>query len=116
MARRTPSNFLDHVPRRTAESITGDDGLVTVLAPKFGTGITGRAAKRLLGRRAFVKLHLDDLGTTTWNTIDGSLTVGEIAERVFPDGSIVVGDRYVRSSKFIGMLVRIGAVTVSSPS
>jgi len=79
--KRTPSpevNLLELVPERTVQSETGEDGLVTVLGPRFRTSLM----KKLIGSRLkspYFRIKLDDVGSTVWENIDGVRNIGEIA-------------------------------------
>jgi hypothetical protein len=79
--KKTPSpdiNLLALIPEQTVESIKGEDGIVTILGPRFKTGIM----KKMVGSRLkspYFKIALDDVGTTVWENIDGTRKIGEIA-------------------------------------
>ncbi len=71
-------NLLELVPEQTVESVKGDDGIVTILGPRFKTGFM----KKLIGSRTkspHFKIALDDIGKTVWENIDGTRNIGEIA-------------------------------------
>ena len=76
---RSPEvNLLALVPERTVRSETGEDGLVTVLGPRFKTALM----KKLIGSRLkcpYFRIKLDEVGSTVWENIDGARNIGEIA-------------------------------------
>jgi hypothetical protein len=76
---RSPEvNLLELIPERTVQSETGEDGLVTVLGPRFKTGLM----KKLVGSRLkspYFRINLDDVGSTVWENIDGRRNIGGIA-------------------------------------
>ena len=71
-------NLLALIPEQTVKSIRGEDGIVTILGPRFRTGFM----KKMVGSRLkspYFKIALDDIGATVWENIDGSRKIGEIA-------------------------------------
>ncbi|MDD3642468.1 MAG: PqqD family protein [Candidatus Krumholzibacteria bacterium] len=76
--KRTPDvNLLELVPERTVGSGTGEDGIVTVHAPRFHNRLLKRLIEPRL-RRPQMMIRLDGIGTAVWEQIDGERTVGEI--------------------------------------
>lgn len=57
------------------------DNTVTLLKPKFTSNFS---IKYIIPRMKYpyYKIHLDEVGTTVWNAIDGSLTAVEIGEKI----------------------------------
>jgi hypothetical protein len=108
-------NFLDYVPRRLIKSTTGPDGSDILVINKFGRSGLGRWWASLIGRRAFVRIHLDGLGWGTWNAMDGRRTVGEIARIVSSSSGEDATSMYERCSRFVRTLVDAGAVGLSPP-
>lgn len=71
-------NLLALIPEQTVESIRSEDGIVTILGPRFKTNFM----KKMVGSRLkspYFKIALDDIGATVWENIDGSRKIGEIA-------------------------------------
>jgi hypothetical protein len=71
-------NLLRLVPERIVESSTGEDGMVTVLGPRFKSGFM----RKLVGSRLknpYFKVLLDEIGTAVWESIDGERDIGAIA-------------------------------------
>ena len=74
-------NLLELIPEKLVDEEIDDEGLVTLLVPRY----KNRIMKRLLDRspsRRFVKIHLDEIGSGTWVCIDGKKNVREIGEIV----------------------------------
>lgn len=72
-------NLLELIPEQTVQSETDDDGIVTILGPRFKSGFM----KRFIGSRLksqYFKIKLDDIGATVWTNIDGERTIGAIAQ------------------------------------
>lgn len=77
-ARDPDVNLLELVPEQIVQSEKSDDGVVTILGPRFNSGFM----KRLVGSRMkspHFKISLDDVGKTVWENIDGEHNIGKIA-------------------------------------
>ena len=72
-------NLLELVPEQLVESTRDDEGIVTILGPRFKTGFMTRLIGNRLKTQHF-KIALDDIGATVWENIDGTKNIGEIAE------------------------------------
>ena len=96
-------NLLELVPRRTAEHETDDEGLITVLMPRF----RNRLMKRLFEPRhksPFIKIKLDDVGSEVWLLCDGARNVGEIADLLKAKFGERIEPCYDRLGKFFRQL------------
>jgi len=72
-------NLLELVPEQLVDSTRDDEGIVTILGPRFKTGFM----KKLVGSRLkspYFKIALDDIGTTVWENIDGTQNIGKISD------------------------------------
>jgi hypothetical protein len=87
----------ESVPERLREWETGEDGLVSVLRPRFGTSRFGLWLASRIGK-PWVRVRLDEVGSFTWNACDGTTTVAEIA------GSLreAFGDRIEPANERLG--------------
>jgi hypothetical protein len=78
--RPTPDvNLLELVPEQLVDSTRDDEGIITILGPRFKTGFM----KKLVGSRLkspYFKIALDDIGTTVWENIDGTQNIGKISD------------------------------------
>ncbi len=78
--RPTPDvNLLELVPEQLVDSTRDDEGIITILGPRFKTGFM----KKLVGSRLkspYFKIALDDIGTTVWENIDGTQNIGMISD------------------------------------
>ena len=111
------ANFLDFVPFRKIHGEPDADGRLVLLLPKFGQGAVGRWWASVVGeKRSVLKIHLDELGARTWNAIDGSRSIAEIADTVQQDCDEDLDQRYERCSRFLNMLTKAGAVGLHAPS
>lgn len=107
-------NYLDHVPRRSIGHEETEDGQLVLLRPKF---IKGPLARWLQPRikRKFFRVRLDEVGTATWQAIDGNRNVGEIADLLYEQFGERIEPRYERMSRFIDSLAK-GAMVTFEPS
>ena len=72
-------NLLELVPEQLVKSEREEDGIITVLGPRFKSGFM----KRLVGSRMkspYFRINLDDIGATVWESIDGDRNIGVIAQ------------------------------------
>lgn len=76
--KRAPDiNLLELIPERIVDFETGEDGLVTILAPRFGSRLFRRLFEPRM-KKPFLKIRLDEVGTAAWRSIDGKRDVGAI--------------------------------------
>jgi len=81
-ARRNPPAITgDMVPERLREWETGEGDLVSVLRPRYGTSRFGLWLANRIGK-PWVRVRLDDVGSTAWKACDGTATVEKIAGRL----------------------------------
>jgi len=74
-------NYLTMVPSRIVKEFADEDGKVTLLIPKFKKKWIGKV---LIPKRKshHFRIHLDELGSHVWRTINGKLTVEEIILKI----------------------------------
>lgn len=73
------SDFFDLTPVRVHEHYEGDDGVLTIVIPKFRKKFMRKyVAPRM--KHPNYKLDLDDVGKTAYKNIDGERKVSDIAE------------------------------------
>jgi len=70
-------NLLDLTPVRELDSETGDDGLVTLIKPRFTNRFMVRFVTPRFTRPDF-RVNLDRFGSHVWGRIDGKATVRDI--------------------------------------
>lgn len=71
-------NYLELTPYKKYNDEADDNGLITILVPKF----TNPIAKRLLEptlKSKYIKIKLDELGSEAWRNTDGKRKVYQIA-------------------------------------
>ena len=77
--KRTVQNYLELIPVRNVKEFTETDGKITLLVPKFKNEKFGRW---FIPRRksTHFRIHLDSMGSSVWNFINGKRTVNEICD------------------------------------
>lgn len=72
------ANYLELTPFRICNEETDENGLVTILSPKFKNRFAVKyIAPRL--RQQFFRIKLDELGSAVWKEIDGTRNVRQLA-------------------------------------
>ena len=74
-------NLLELIPEKLVDEVLDNDGNVTLLVPRYKNRLLKKLHERSPSRR-FVKIHLDEIGSGTWDCIDGKKNVREIGEIV----------------------------------
>jgi hypothetical protein len=96
-------NMYDLIPRALVKSETSREGRIILLKPKFNNAFM---VKHLMPRlkRPFYRIHLDQLGTSTWQKIDGERSAGIIAEEVSQELGTAVEPVFKRVGLFLHQL------------
>lgn len=107
------NNYLDNVPRRTISHEDGENDCLVLLRPKFMKGLLAKYLQPHI-KHPYYRVRLDEIGSSTWQAIDGERTVGEIADLLYESFGERVEPRYERCSRFIhslhqGKMVTLGA-------
>jgi hypothetical protein len=76
--RQREVNLLDLIPKRTVEYEVQNDGNVTLLVPRFRSGLLKKLVQPRL-KRPYLKVKLDELGSAVWLLCDGRRSVKDIA-------------------------------------
>ena len=96
-------NTLDLIPIRRHHHQSEENGLITLIVPKFEKKwmqkffVSGH-------RQDHHKIKLDELGSETWKAIDGVRSVNNICEYLRNQREEPIEDLEDRVSKFISML------------
>jgi hypothetical protein len=99
------TNLLDLIPETNCRWDRADDGRIYLLVPRFKNKIMRHIGLRL-GRSEWVKIFLDEIGTRSWDLIDGSRTVAEIGETLEREMGEKVNPVYERLAEFMVILHR----------
>ncbi|OGU55768.1 MAG: hypothetical protein A2V66_14490 [Ignavibacteria bacterium RBG_13_36_8] len=106
------TNCLDLTPVRRYSEEINDEGLVTVIIPKFTNQFLVRT---ILPKLKFpvMKINLDEIGSAVWLWIDGKINVGQIADRMLEKFGDKVQPVEERLTKFITHLYEQKFITFS---
>jgi hypothetical protein len=97
-------NVLTLTPNRLLEHEYRDDNQINVLVPRFSVAFLQRLMPKK--RSPYIKANLDELGTATWELIDGHRTVSEIAESLSAKYDGQLEQPYERVAAFIQAMHR----------
>jgi hypothetical protein len=96
------TSMLVLTPFRKIEHKVEDDGLVTLLYPKFKNP---KVSKYMLGRKTpYIHMKLDDIGTASWLLVDGKRKVDEIANALVEQFGEKIQPVHERLGKFLSVL------------
>jgi hypothetical protein len=77
--KRGEINLLELVPCRVIEYEMDEDILVTLQAPRFKSDFMRKWLQPRL-KRPYLKVNLDEIGSSVWMLCDGNRTIKDIAE------------------------------------
>ncbi len=100
---------LELTPVKIQEFETGENGIVTVLIPRFKWSVVHNYMVKN-GRDPNFRLDLDEIGSEVWVSIDGKRNVKEVGEKVKEK----LGDRIEpreRLVKFVSMMYHNKIIT-----
>jgi hypothetical protein len=96
------SNYLDLTPVLIFKSEESENGLITILIPRFKSNFMNKYIVREKARYIFLKL--DELGSATWKEIDGNKNVGQICEQLKEKLGDKLSHTEERVTKFLSIL------------
>ncbi len=97
--KRIVKNLLDMVPEQRYPSSTQDNGTVDVIIPRYGENFVGRMLSSVL-KGTPVRVHLDRVGTRTWELCDGRRSVHEIGQHLHREFGDEIEPLYERLGLF----------------
>lgn len=108
-------NLLTLIPVRNMEWERNQDGLITLLKPKFRHPLL---AKYLLPRmkRPFYKVNLDEIGSFFWENCDGSRSIKDLANLQKEKFGGEVDPLYDRIAIFIHTLEKNRFIQLKKPN
>lgn len=110
---RTLNEMLAAVPQPAVEHVVREDGLFTLLRPKF-TSPRLQWLQRLIKRRHF-KVKLDAVGSCLWAHMDGVRTGCELVEILRLAFGEKVEPADERTARFLLQLAEGGFITLKQP-
>ena len=102
-------NLLELIPERVIEYEVHESNLVTLLTPRFRSGIMKKVLQPRL-KKPFLKVDLDEIGSEVWLLCDGRRNVQEIADRLKEKFREKVEPCHERLGLFFKQLERAGFI------
>lgn len=99
------SNFLNLIPEKNCQWASDQEGKVYLLVPRFKNPWMKKIALKL-GKTELVKIFLDEIGSRSWQLIDGRRTVRDIGVLLEKELGETVKPVYERLIEFISILFR----------
>ena len=96
-------NLLELVPERLVDHEKGNDGLITLLAPRFKSRIMKRFVRHK-PEKQFIKIKLDELGSAAWHLCDGRKNIKDIGETLKENFGETIEPCYDRLGMFFAYL------------
>ena len=103
-------NYLELTPVRVYEHEVENNGLVSVLVPKFDMPFLDRIMSKFIKSRYF-KAKLDEFGTVTWLEMDGTNSVQKISEHLVQKFGEKINPVNERLTKFLSQLHNYNFIT-----
>jgi hypothetical protein len=103
MKGQEPQNLLELKPRRNLRWEMRENGLVTLIVPKFKNKYLVRWFVPMLAKPN-IKVKLDEFGSFVWNKCDGGTTVEKIGEEMAQRFGEPLGSLYERIGRFVAKL------------
>lgn len=103
--KKKEGNLLDLIPERNCQWGTSENGKIYLQVPRFRNRFMKSIALRL-GKSEFVKIHYDELGSKTWQLIDGKNSVERIGELLEKEMGSAAQPVYQRLTEFLLILSR----------
>jgi hypothetical protein len=92
-------NLLELTPIQKLEFEYRQDGQIDILVPRFKKNIFNKMLPK--HRSPYIRANLDEIGTATWELIDGNRNVSEIAELLLEKFQDKIEPVYDRLSMFL---------------
>jgi len=108
--RKSKKNLLDLIPHKKCTWEESDKGNITLIVPRFSNPLMKKLANKW-GKSENIKIHCDELGTSTWHLIDGSRNVAQIGESLEKKMGEKVQPVYERLTTFMGILYKNKLIT-----
>ena len=104
MKHKKQDNFLSYIPEKNSnyQSHINEEGRVVITVPH--KGLFDRIAQVLFFQPKQTFLKLDALGSFVWQQIDGTVTVGELAEKLDFEFGETAAPLYHRLTLFLQVL------------
>ncbi|MBN2071774.1 MAG: PqqD family protein [Candidatus Krumholzibacteriota bacterium] len=103
MKEKIEVNLLELIPEKLIDQETDENGMITLLVPRFRNRFLKIMNDRSPHRR-FVKMKLDEIGSCAWSSIDGKKNIRQIGETLRENFGEQIEPCYDRLSMFMTKL------------
>ena len=103
-------NYLNIVPYRIHKEEIDENGLVTVLVPKFKRKIANEILSKI-GKPHDIRIKLDEFGSETWLQLNGRQNVSTIAKKLIQKFGEKIQPAEERLTKFLTNLYLQGFIS-----
>ena len=103
---RTGQNLLELIPERLREFETDEDGLISIIQPKFKNKFFRKYLVPRL-KKPFFHVHLDEYGSNVWKLCDGAHSIEQIGQLLHQSYGEQVEPVYERLANFFQHLYRL---------
>lgn len=107
---RKKINYLELTPYRLCDFEKDENGIITLLVPRFPGKIFGKIMNSIT-KRPFIRANLDELGSKAWINIDGEKNVELIGKILRENYGEKVEPVYDRLTNFFTQLYRSGLIS-----
>jgi len=105
------TNLLELIPIRVSEWKDNEEGLITLILPKFKSKI-GRAFASIF-KNPMYEVKLDKIGTFLWRLCDGKNNIYDISQDMQKEFGDDIEPVYERMKKFVNMLKNLNAIKLN---
>lgn len=104
-------NLLELVPSRISKWKDNDEGLVTLILPKFKSKLGKIFASKF--KNPMYELKLDAIGAFLWRECDGKKNIYDISQEMVKEFGDDIEPVYERIKVFIDMLKNLNAIELN---
>lgn len=98
-------NLLELIPERNCRWEKTQEGKIHLLVPRFKNPFFKKIALKL-GKSEWVKISFDEIGSRSWDLMDGKKNVSQIGELLEKEMGEKVKPVYQRLTEFVVILSR----------
>lgn len=103
--KKEEKNLLELIPEKNCRWEKNQEGKIFLLVPRFKNRFFKNIALRL-GRSEWVKIFFDEIGSKSWDLIDGKRSVEQIGKLLEKEMGDRVKPVYQRLTEFVVILSR----------
>ena len=105
------TNLLKLIPTRVSDWKDNDEGLITLILPKFKSRIGRIIASKF--KNPMYEVKLDEIGTFLWRECDGGKNIYDISQDMVKEFGEEIEPVYERIKIFINMLKNLNAIELN---